>query len=43
MLRADASVHDPIRTLRAELKLLGRRFGLRVVSIREECDERDAA
>jgi hypothetical protein len=29
--------------LRAALRLLGRRFGLRVVSIREQNDERKAA
>jgi hypothetical protein len=43
VLRAESRVLDPIKSLRAALKLLGRRFGLRVVSIREQTDERKAA
>lgn len=36
---------DGIRALRAAIKVLGRRFGLRVVAIHEQrdADERDAA
>jgi hypothetical protein len=34
-LRADPHVADPIRSLRWALKVLGRRFGLRAIEIRE--------
>ena len=37
-LRADKGI-DGLRALRAALKVLGRRFGLRAVEVREEADE----
>jgi len=37
-LRAEEGI-DALRALRAALKMLGRRFGLRAVEVREEADE----
>jgi hypothetical protein len=37
-LRAEKGV-DALRALRAALKVLGRRFGLRAVEVREEANE----
>ena len=42
-LRPDPHVADPIRSLRWALKLLGRRFGLRVIEIRENNPRDDFA
>ncbi len=43
-LRAEPGVSDPVRILRAALKMLGRRFKLKALSVVEERhDERDGA
>jgi hypothetical protein len=39
ILRPEKHVHDPIRMLRALLRIAGRQFGLKAIQIREQRDD----
>jgi hypothetical protein len=43
ILRAEKHVTDPVRMLRALLKIAGRQFGLKAIQIREQRGEDIAA